>query len=143
MAQQPAKNNIQEEGNFMTDSTEGHAAHAQQAVTVHGGTFSGVTAIGQQNAVQTGPVSMGQTDLDELRQLVDDLVEQLAAGNPTDADRVVAKERAEALAEELADDEPNPKRVGRLWGKLLPLLETIKIGFDIAKMSGLVSNLVG
>jgi hypothetical protein len=115
---------------------------SRQSVTISGGTFEGVNVVGQGNEVHTGRsiVSPGQPDIDDLRARITALVDQLSRRGD-DAEHAVARDRAEQLAEELAESEPEPKRVVKLWDRLRASLDVVKVGVDIAKLTETVTHL--
>ncbi|WP_243790495.1 hypothetical protein [Saccharopolyspora gloriosae] len=113
----------------------------QQSAKVTGGTFSGVTVVGQGNEVSTGSVNEGSPELDDLRGLVQELIDELSDEEPADARRAVAHDRAEQLSEELAEPAPEPKRVRKSWERLAPALEVIKLGLDVPRIADLVTRL--
>lgn len=114
----------------------------RQSAEITGGTFSGATVVGQGNQVSIGSVNAGTPpELNDLRRLVRQLVAELGDEGPTDAQRIRAHDRAEQLSEELAVPEPEPKQVRKLWDRLTPVLEVVKLGLDVPRIADLIGRL--
>jgi hypothetical protein len=112
-------------------------------VSITGGNFTGVNVVGQHNTTTTGAVLAG-TERDQavahLRNLVGALraeLEQPGGGT----DQVKASVHAEHLAEELAEDEPDGGRVGKIWNQMQGLVTTAQFGAHIAAISQAISKL--
>lgn len=113
--------------------------------TVTGGTFSGVTTVGQDNEVHVRSVRIntGEADaLAELTRLVDALTAELATGDH-DANRAVAHEQASQLAAELTETQPAANRVKRVWARLRSTLDVVKVGVDVARIAEAIAHLFG
>lgn len=112
-------------------------------VSITGGDFTGVTVVGQHNTTTTGAVLAGaerDQALTHLRNLVDALRAELEqAGGGTD--QVKAGVHAEHMSEELAEDEPDGGRVGKIWNQLQGLVTTAQFGAHIAAISLAISKL--
>lgn len=112
-------------------------------VSITGGNFTGVNVVGQHNTTTTGAVLVGaerDQALAHLRNLVEVLraeLEQPGGGT----DQVKAGVHAEHMSEELAKDEPDGGRVGKIWNQMQGLLTTAQFGAHIAAISQAISML--
>lgn len=123
----------------MSDGTEPTPG---QSASVSGGTFHGVTVVGQGNQVHAAVGGDGAPDREELRRLVAELAERLGDPEPVDAERAVARDRAEQLVEEL-DGDAEPQQIGKLWNRLSLALQAVRVSIDVARIGDLVASVTG
>lgn len=113
-------------------------------VTISGGSVAAGNIGGRGNKVEADSISLHQgsdrdAELAALRERLATLTERLAADERPEAVR--AHERAELLTEELADEEPDGKRVGKLWDRLGTSVEALKLGVEFAKVGESITRL--
>ena len=116
---------------------------SRNEVHITGGNFAGVNVVGQRNTTTTAAVLAG-TERDQAMAQLRDLVGTLRAeleqpGGGTE--QVKAGVHAEHLCAELAEDEPDGGRVGKIWNQVQGLLTTAQFGAHIAAISQAISQL--
>ncbi|MCP2261871.1 hypothetical protein LX15_005598 [Streptoalloteichus tenebrarius] len=109
---------------------------------ITGSTVVGANFGGRHNKVDVGDVTIGGALRgDDLRALVARLRVELAA-HADDPAYARADAHAELLAEELAADEPDPRRVRDRWQRLRGLLTALTAGGAIAEIADGIGKLL-
>ncbi|ASO18522.1 hypothetical protein FHR81_002930 [Actinoalloteichus hoggarensis] len=112
---------------------------------VSGGSFSGITVIGQHNSTTVVPLGTRRAEqLTTLRAEVRSLLDGLRAPGavkPADLAGVVeAKVHAGELDEELAEEQPDGRAVRKRWTKLEPVIRGLGMAGAVASIGRLVTE---